>query len=73
MNSDFRVYIEGGFQAHGSSHRPMYCASRPLSLVIAGRTEGIEFPVTRTARRRNDASAAAADATAQPAASVATP
>lgn len=30
VNRDFHFYIDGGFQAHGPSHIPMYCGSRPL-------------------------------------------
>jgi len=34
LNSDFRVYIEDGYQTHGPSQIPMYCASRPLFELI---------------------------------------
>lgn len=30
LNRDFYVFFEEDFGAHGSSHIPMYCASRPL-------------------------------------------
>ena len=37
LNSDFRVYIEDGYQTHGPSQIPMYCASRPLFELITRR------------------------------------
>jgi len=40
LNSEFRVYLEEGPHAHGPSHIPMYCASRPLFEFITRRRVG---------------------------------